>query len=63
MIKYLQEAKGGNFMQKNLEKYAKLLVRNGLNIQKDQLLVVNAPIEAAEFVRIVAKQAYDEGAL
>ena len=49
-------------MQKNLEKYAKLLVRNGLNIQKDQLLVVNAPIEAAEFVRIVAKQAYDEGA-
>ena len=62
MIKYLQEAKGGNFMQKNLEKYAKLLVRNGLNIQKDQLLVVNAPIEAAEFVRIVAKQAYDEGA-
>ena len=44
MIKYLQEAKGGNFMQKNLEKYAKLLVRNGLNIQKDQLLVVNAPI-------------------
>ena len=49
-------------MQKNLEKYAKLLVRNGLNIQKDQLLVVNAPIESAEFVRIVAKQAYDEGA-
>ena len=49
-------------MQKNLEKYAKLLVRNGLNIQKDQLLVINAPIESAYFVRIVAKQAYDQGA-
>ncbi len=49
-------------MQKNLEKYAKLLVKNGINIQKDQLLVINAPIEAAHFVRLVAKQAYELGA-
>ncbi len=49
-------------MQKNLEKYARLLAKSGLNVQKDQLVVINAPIEAAEFVRVVAKQAYDAGA-
>lgn len=49
-------------MQKNLEKYARLLVRKGINIQKDQLLVVRAPIETRDFVHLIAKEAYDAGA-
>ncbi|MDO5063335.1 MAG: aminopeptidase [Peptostreptococcaceae bacterium] len=49
-------------MQKNLEKYARLLVRKGINIQKDQLLVVRAPMETREFVHLIAKEAYDAGA-
>ena len=45
-----------------LEKYALLLVKTGINIQKDQTLVINAPIECASFARIVSKIAYIEGA-
>lgn len=45
-----------------LEKYAELLVRTGINIQKEQLLVVNTPIECAEFARMIAKVAYKAGA-
>ncbi len=45
-----------------LEKYADLLVRTGINIQKNQLLVVTSPIECAEFARIVSEKAYDAGA-
>ncbi|WBL48684.1 aminopeptidase [Clostridium estertheticum] len=47
---------------KLLEKYALLLVKTGINIQKDQTLVINSPIECAAFTRIVSKIAYIEGA-
>ncbi len=49
-------------MKKQIEKYADLLVRVGINIQKDQTLVVNSPIECAEFTRVVTKKAYEAGA-
>ncbi|WP_373898064.1 aminopeptidase [Haloimpatiens sp. FM7315] len=45
-----------------LKKYAELAVSVGVNIQKNQTLVVNAPIECADFVRLVAEIAYDKGA-
>ena len=45
-----------------LEKYALLLVKTGINIQKDQTLVINSPIECASFTRIVSRIAYIEGA-
>lgn len=45
-----------------LEKYARLIVKTGVNIQKDQILVVNSPIECAAFARLVARVAYQEGA-
>nr|WP_263323189.1 aminopeptidase [Neobacillus sp. Marseille-Q6967] len=48
--------------QKNLEKYAELAVKVGVNIQKGQTLVVNATLDAAEFVRRVVKSAYETGA-
>ncbi|WP_291634314.1 aminopeptidase [Clostridium sp.] len=47
---------------KLLEKYALLLVKTGINIQKNQTLVVNSPIECASFTRIISKIAYIEGA-
>lgn len=47
---------------KKLDKYAKLCVEVGINIQKNQPLVINAPVEGAEFVRLVAKHAYELGA-
>lgn len=50
-----------NFNEK-LDKYARLCVEVGINIQKNQPLVINAPVEGAEFVRLVAKHAYELGA-
>ncbi|MFT5875362.1 MAG: aminopeptidase [Clostridium sp.] len=47
---------------KLLEKYALLLVKTGINIQKDQTLVINSPIECASFTRIISRIAYIEGA-
>lgn len=41
-----------------LEKYAKLIVFNGANVQAGQYVVINAPIEAAEFVKMCVKEAY-----
>jgi aminopeptidase len=45
-----------------LKKYARLIVKSGINIQKNQVLVVSSPIECAEFTRMVAEVAYEEGA-
>lgn len=46
----------------NLEKYAELSVKIGINVQKGQTLVITAPLHTAEFVRMVAKKAYEVGA-
>lgn len=48
--------------QTTMEKYADLVLQMGVNIQKDQALVINGPVEGAEFIRLVAKKAYDLGA-
>lgn len=46
----------------NLEKYAQLIVKTGLNIQPGQSLVINSPLECAPFTRMVAEAAYQAGA-
>ena len=45
-----------------LEKYADLLVMSGLHVKPGQLVVVRAPIEAYELVRLVTKKAFKQGA-
>jgi aminopeptidase len=45
-----------------LERYAKLIVKSGINIQKNQILVISSPIECAFFTRKIAEIAYKEGA-
>ncbi|WP_352418303.1 aminopeptidase [Proteiniborus sp.] len=47
---------------KKLNDYAKLCVKVGINTQPGEPLVINAPVEGAEFVRVVAKHAYEAGA-
>ncbi|MBC8061669.1 MAG: aminopeptidase [Clostridiaceae bacterium] len=50
-------------MNKNyLEKYSLLIIKIGINIQQDQILVINSPIECAEFTRKISEIAYKEGA-
>ncbi len=48
--------------EEKLQQYADVVVRIGLNIQKDQELVINAPIETADFVHVVSEAAYRAGA-
>jgi len=45
-----------------LEKYARLIVKSGVNIQVNQTLVIISPIECAAFTRSITKIAYEEGA-
>lgn len=45
-----------------LDKYADLIIKIGINIQENQTLVINSPIECNYFTRIVAKKAYENGA-
>lgn len=45
-----------------LVKYAQLAVQVGVNVQPGQTLVVTAPVSAAEYVRLVVKEAYKLGA-
>jgi leucyl aminopeptidase (aminopeptidase T) len=49
--------------ESNLERYADLIVQVGLNLQKDQELLISAPITAYKFVRLVTKKAYEAGVL
>ncbi|MFA7075321.1 MAG: aminopeptidase [Candidatus Izemoplasmatales bacterium] len=45
-----------------IDKLAKLVVEIGANVQKDQIVVINAPTDAAEIARKVTKNAYLAGA-
>jgi len=44
------------------EDFAELILKKGVNIQKDQAIMLRAPVEGAEFVRLLAKKAYELGA-
>ncbi len=48
--------------EKRLRKYAELLVKTGINLKPNQLLVVRSPIECADFTRVVTEVAYANGA-
>ena len=45
-----------------LREYAELLVRVGVNVQKDQDLVITAQVDQAPFARMCVKAAYEAGA-
>lgn len=50
-------------MKKSLmRKYARLLIKQGVNIQKGQQLNIMTDIEAADFVTLLAEEAYRAGA-
>ncbi|QPC45749.1 aminopeptidase [Mangrovibacillus cuniculi] len=45
-----------------LQNYAELAVKVGVNLQKDQTLVINTTLDSVELVRLVTKEAYQLGA-
>lgn len=44
-----------------LDKYAELVVRAGLNVQQGQEVLIEADLEAAPLVRLAAKHAWGGG--
>ena len=50
-----------NFEQ-NLQKYAELVIKVGINVQPDQQLILRAPVEAVPLARNLATEAYKAGA-
>ncbi|GAA3411041.1 aminopeptidase [Paenibacillus hodogayensis] len=48
--------------QRDLEQYAELAVRVGINVRQGQTLVVSAPLSAVELVRLIVRKAYEAGA-
>ncbi|WP_412768020.1 aminopeptidase [Halobacillus yeomjeoni] len=48
--------------RKQLEKYADLALKTGVNLQEGQKLMINSTIEGAEFTRLIAEKAYKMGA-
>lgn len=48
--------------ESRLNDYAKLCVKVGINVKPGQPLVINSPIEGLDFVRMLAKNAYEAGA-
>ena len=49
-------------MDNRISQYARLLIEVGVNLQKNQTLVINAPVDAAFFARACAHAAYEAGA-
>lgn len=47
---------------RNLSKYAELVVKVGVNIQKDQYLYIAASTDSLELARLITKKAYEAGA-
>lgn len=48
-------------MNKKFTKYSQLLLKKGLNIKKGQPLLIFAPAETIEFIRILSEEAYKIG--
>ena len=45
-----------------LNKYAKLIINIGVNVQKDQDIYINCPVDAVDFCHELVKEAYIKGA-
>ncbi|MFC0300048.1 aminopeptidase [Virgibacillus soli] len=48
--------------QEIMKKYAELALVKGVNLQKGQALMINAPIEGADFTKVVVRKAWEMGA-
>lgn len=48
--------------QQLMESFADLVLKKGVNLQENQAVMLRAPIEGAEFARLLAKRAYELGA-
>ena len=47
-----------NSLEQQLHKYAELVLKVGVNLQPGQVLYLGAPLECAEFARIIVRKAW-----
>ena len=45
-----------------MQKYARLIARKGINIQKGQEVMINADLDQPEFVKMLVEECYKAGA-
>lgn len=50
------------YREKDARRYAELAVRQGINLQKGQTLLIRASVECAEFARMLVEAGYQAGA-
>jgi len=48
--------------ERNLEKYAELVIKIGVNLHKGQDLMIESPMESIDLTRLIVKKAYEAGA-
>lgn len=48
--------------KEKLTNYAKIATKIGINVQKNQVIVIRTNVDAIDFARLIAKEAYDAGA-
>lgn len=49
-------------LRPQIKKYAQLIVHKGVNVTAGQEVVIQAPLETAAFIRLLARSAYEAGA-
>ena len=49
-------------LEPKIERYARLVVRKGVNVKAGQEVVVSSAVECAPFVRLLVREAYEAGA-
>lgn len=49
------------YKEEQLRKYAELLVKVGMNVQKDQRVFIRATVDAKDFVHMIVEEAYKAG--
>nr|WP_246584207.1 aminopeptidase [Thermus brevis] len=59
---WTKRLEGVSAFPENLERLADLAIRVGLNLERGQEVIATAPIEAVDFVRLLAEKAYEHGA-
>lgn len=48
-------------LREKMEEYARLLIEVGVNLKPGEPLVISSPVEGVEFIRLLAKRAYELG--
>ena len=49
-------------MDRKLKQYAELIVKQGVNLQKGELVAISSPVMAADLTEAIAEAAYKCGA-